>query len=342
MESRSTRAPSPQISAKQRRRSRLLPVLAIAIAAVAAVAAYITFRPGVDSSGTTSTVPSTRPASAQPTQEERKEIDDLLALTSSTASGAPDATLIRTGADTYPNGTVTGWIVDGRHTIWLGSDSSGQPVVVRMQSASAGKDLQVSESPAGGEEPLSDGQARDFALAAARSGYPDFKGDYVRPIPRSEVDTPGDAGGRSYVYTWQYLDEVADGTEVSLPKWVTVWVDKSTGEVTGYDSLEMAASSTKELKPEFKGEEAAQQAILDSTWSGSGLKSDQCQTTLLLVPVRHGAAWGPPELVWKVVPAAGDEAEYVADGSGEVLDETRLYLPALEPDWREPLFDSVP
>ncbi len=67
-------------------------------------------------------------------------IEDLLALTSSTAAGAPDVGVQRTGTDTYPNGSVTGWTVDGRHTVWLGNDPSGQPVVVRMQqSASSGQ-----------------------------------------------------------------------------------------------------------------------------------------------------------------------------------------------------------
>ncbi len=116
---------------------------------------------------------------------------------------------------------------------------------------------------------------------------------------------------------------------------------RSTGEVTAYDSLDIATDPTDESKPNLTPEEAAQQAILGSEWDDSGLKSDECQTTLLLTPVRSDGGWKAPELVWKVVPPDGSEAKYVTDGSGEVLSESQLYLAALKPNWQETPFGTV-
>jgi len=309
---------------------------------VVGIAIYIVFRPEGHSSVVADAAPSQKPVVAsQPTQAERKAIDALLGLTSSTASGAPDAVIEMTGTASYPDGVLAEWTVEGAHTVWLGTSPDGQPTVVRLQQTPDEDNSQVSGSPsADNEKPLTDHEALEFARAAASTAFPDFKG-YVRPVTRSEVTAPGDGGTPAWAFTWQYSDTIADEREVSLPKWATIWVDKSTGEIAGYDSLDMSAGFSRELKPDLTAEEAAQQAIMKSDWVNLGLKSDRCTTTLLLVPVRDENKWGLPEMLWKVVPPDGNEAKYVADGSGELLEKSRLYLPALTPGWEEPPFDTA-
>jgi hypothetical protein len=333
------------LSAASKRRHRLLPLLLIVVTVCAAAAAVAFYRSNANSPADTDA----RPAAANPSQPaaalgasdaERQAIVNFLA-TSGNLTDSHAVSIARTGTDTYPNGSLSKWSVDGLYTFWLGSDLGQDPLVVRMQQDPPSPGATTSSSPAADYTAASlNATIRDVAKVVPRLSS-SFGTPYYRRVPRARVTSSN--GTDAYVYTWQSVAETGDGTQVLLPKWVTAWVDPASGVVVGLDSLDGLDSQSENIQAQLNEVGAGYRASGVAAWQDAGRNADAYTATLMLVPVRRGAEWGGSRLVWKVQ-LHGGAPVYILDAKGPARrkDPADLYLPVFPPDELDaPDFDGA-